>query len=129
VTGFGLLGHLRNILRGSGLAATIELGELPLLPGAASTPPPGSCRRAAKANLEHLTPSLRGREGLGAGGELLLRLACDAKTQRRPPPHGRGRVREWAGRRSARRRACRPPDIASSGGRGRGHRASLHPAA
>src|SRR5512134_2932870 len=36
VTGFGLLGHLREICRGSGLAATVELARLPLLPGVES---------------------------------------------------------------------------------------------
>ena len=34
VTGFGLLGHLRNILRGSALCARLDLASLPLLPGA-----------------------------------------------------------------------------------------------
>jgi len=33
VTGFGLLGHLREICRGSGLAATVRFSQLPLLPG------------------------------------------------------------------------------------------------
>jgi len=34
VTGFGLVGHLLEICRGSGLAATVELGGLPILPAA-----------------------------------------------------------------------------------------------
>ncbi|MDE2599796.1 MAG: selenide, water dikinase SelD [Rhodocyclaceae bacterium] len=34
VTGFGLLGHLLEICRGSGLSARIEAGRLPLLPAA-----------------------------------------------------------------------------------------------
>jgi len=33
VTGFGLLGHLLEMCRGSGAAATIELAQIPLLPG------------------------------------------------------------------------------------------------
>jgi len=33
VTGFGLLGHLNEIARGSGLAATVDLKAVPLLPG------------------------------------------------------------------------------------------------
>jgi selenide,water dikinase len=35
ITGFGLAGHLLEMLRASGLAAEIELAQLPLLPGAA----------------------------------------------------------------------------------------------
>ncbi|WP_040486158.1 selenide, water dikinase SelD [Lutibaculum baratangense] len=34
VTGFGLAGHLAEMIGRSGLAATVELGRLPLLPGA-----------------------------------------------------------------------------------------------
>ena len=34
VTGFGLLGHLRNILCGSGLAARLDMRRLPALPRA-----------------------------------------------------------------------------------------------
>lgn len=33
VTGFGLLGHLLELCRGSGLGATLELSRIPLLPG------------------------------------------------------------------------------------------------
>ena len=34
VTGFGLLGHLREVCKGSGLAATVRLADVPLLPRA-----------------------------------------------------------------------------------------------
>ncbi len=34
VTGFGLVGHLRKILASSGVAATIDIGAVPMLPGA-----------------------------------------------------------------------------------------------
>src|SRR5690606_24078621 len=62
VTGFGLVGHLRNVLRGSDLAARLDLGRLPLLPGAldhaaAGRLPGGSC-----ANRDFLAPWIRGRE-------------------------------------------------------------------
>jgi len=33
VTGFGLLGHLRNMLRASGVAAVVHADDVPLLPG------------------------------------------------------------------------------------------------
>jgi selenide, water dikinase len=80
VTGFGLLGHLRNILRGSGLSAAVELAALPLLPGARDHAAAGCLPAGSKANLEFIAPWLRGRERLGADGELALLLACDAQT-------------------------------------------------
>ena len=33
VTGFGLVGHLSKMLRASGVAATLDAGAIPLLPG------------------------------------------------------------------------------------------------
>jgi selenide,water dikinase len=80
VTGFGLLGHLRNILRGSGLRAAIDLGALPLLPGAREHAAAGFVPAGSKSNLEFIAPSLRGRDRLDADGQLALLLACDAQT-------------------------------------------------
>ena len=87
ITGFGLLGHLRNIVRGSALGARIRLAELPLLPGAreyfaADLYPAGS-----KANRAFVADLVRWADGSAfaaeAGGgepELLASLACDAQT-------------------------------------------------
>jgi selenide,water dikinase len=52
VTGFGLLGHLRNMLRASGVAATVRANDVPLLPGVmplieAGHIPAGSARNLA----------------------------------------------------------------------------------
>lgn len=92
VTGFGLLGHLRNILRGSALAATLELGALPLLPGAHAHLKEGRLPGGSKANRKVVAPLLRWRDGAPAGAELpaepagcperelRLALACDAQT-------------------------------------------------
>ena len=80
VTGFGLVGHLRNILRGSGLRAVLELDALPLLPGAREHAAAGRVPAGSRSNLEFIAPSLRGREGLGAEAELSLLLAADAQT-------------------------------------------------
>jgi selenide,water dikinase len=80
VTGFGLIGHLRNILRGSGLRAAVDLAALPALPGALAHAAAGLVPAGSKANREVVAPFLRGREALGDAGELSLLLACDAQT-------------------------------------------------
>ena len=78
VTGFGLCGHLRNILRGSGLCASIELGALPLLPGVRRHATAGLVPGGSRANRSFLAPLLQ-VEG-GEEAELLALLACDAQT-------------------------------------------------
>jgi selenide,water dikinase len=50
VTGFGLLGHLREICRGSGLAATVRFSALPLLPGVESLAAQGFVTGASERN-------------------------------------------------------------------------------
>ena len=77
VTGFGLIGHLRNIVIGSAVDAVVDVGELPLLPGAAAHARAGRVPGGSKANLDFLAPMLRktGRED-----ELLTLLATDAQT-------------------------------------------------
>lgn len=77
VTGFGLLGHLRNIVRGSDVGAVVETAALPLLPGALAHARAGRVPGGSKANLAFLTPMLRGHEHADA---LLLALAADAQT-------------------------------------------------
>ena len=79
VTGFGLLGHLRNILRGSGLAARIELERLPALPGALELVAAGVAPGGTRATLRYLEPWLA-RRGSGAEFEARTLLAADAQT-------------------------------------------------
>ncbi|WP_225030104.1 selenide, water dikinase SelD [Xinfangfangia pollutisoli] len=50
VTGFGLAGHLMEILRASGVAAEIDLGEVPLLPGAETLAAQGQGSSLAPTN-------------------------------------------------------------------------------
>jgi len=75
VTGFGLMGHLRNILRGSNLAARVEVGSLPLLPGARDHAAAGRIPGGSRANLKFLGPQIRGEVD-----PLLALLAADAQT-------------------------------------------------
>ncbi len=52
VTGFGLLGHLGNILTSSGLAAEIDAGKLPVLAGALELAEEGIIPGGTARNLE-----------------------------------------------------------------------------
>ena len=58
VTGFGLAGHLGNILRGSSLAATIDHAALPLLPGFARHQAAGRVPGGSKTNRDYLLPTI-----------------------------------------------------------------------
>jgi selenide,water dikinase len=77
VTGFGLLGHLRNILRGSSLAAELWMSELPLLPGAREHAAEGRVPGGSRANLAFIEPLLT---ITGVEDPLLTLLAADAQT-------------------------------------------------
>ena len=65
VTGFGLLGHLREICRGSGLAATVQFSRLPLLPGVEALAAQGFVTGAS------------GRNWAGYGSDVALRNVTD----------------------------------------------------
>jgi selenide,water dikinase len=52
VTGFGLLGHLLEITRASGLAGHVEMARLPLLPGATELAQAGHTTGASLRNWE-----------------------------------------------------------------------------
>lgn len=77
VTGFGLLGHLRNIVRGSAVDAVIDMASLPVLPGAIEHARAGRIPGGSKANLGYLLPMLRmdGKED-----PLMTFIAADAQT-------------------------------------------------
>jgi selenide,water dikinase len=89
ITGFGLLGHLRNVLRGSALSARLELGQLPLLPGALTHLRAGRLPGGSKANRKAVASTVRWVDGApiaeslpdaASEAELRLALACDAQT-------------------------------------------------
>jgi selenide,water dikinase len=105
VTGFGLLGHLRNILRGSGVAATLELDAVPLLPDAPELLRASHCPGGSKANRVQLAVDtawsdgrpLTPEAGFDDVRELRASLACDAQTSGGlllcvPAPNARGCV-------------------------------------
>jgi selenide, water dikinase len=77
VTGFGLPGHLRNMLRASGVSAEIDAGAVPLLPGVAELAAAGCIAGGTRRNLEDVSPDVAWDDGLT---ELQRLLLCDAQT-------------------------------------------------
>ncbi len=68
VTGFGLAGHLIEMLQASGVSATIELSQVPLLPGVQTYLQAGVESSLAPANRRfnsHIDSSTAARESLG----------------------------------------------------------------
>ena len=77
VTGFGLIGHLRGLLRASGVAARISAAAVPLLPGAERLARDGCVPGGTRRNFEDAAPDVRWADGLDDTLRLLL---CDAQT-------------------------------------------------
>lgn len=77
VTGFGLVGHLREMAAGSGLDAELSLGAIPLLAGARRLLGAGFAPDGSRRNLESYRPILFAGQGVGEDDLLLL---CDAQT-------------------------------------------------
>jgi len=89
ITGFGLLGHLRNIVRGSSVGARVELAALPLLPDALAHLRAKVCPAGSKANRAFVADLVRWADGTPLAAEagesadereLRASLACDAQT-------------------------------------------------
>jgi selenide,water dikinase len=76
VTGFGLLGHLRELALASGVAATVHAGAVPLLPGVRDLVVAGEVPGGTARNLDHVRTHLR-----AAGvDEVTLTVLADAQT-------------------------------------------------
>jgi selenide, water dikinase len=69
VTGFGLAGHLLEMLEASGVAAELRLDDVPLMPGALALAEAGVGSSLLPANLAALGGRLTGE--IAAGGALL----------------------------------------------------------
>lgn len=76
VSGFGLLGHVREMLSTAGLAAEISMAAVPLLPGARRLAAEGHAPAGSRKNLEEA----RVRLEAGAATETDLLLLADAQT-------------------------------------------------
>ena len=77
VTGYGLLGHLMELSKASGLAATINYGALPFMPQVAQLAAEGIIPGGTKRNLKHVRDAL---ENVGDLSETQLLMAADAQT-------------------------------------------------
>jgi selenide,water dikinase len=77
VTGFGLLGHLHNMLAASGVAAEIETASLPLLPRALEFAERGAIAGGTKRNREAVAEQVRFAPSVA---EAMRVLCCDAQT-------------------------------------------------
>ena len=77
VTGFGLLGHLRNILEASGVAARLTLSDVPVLDGARELLDDGIAPGGTRRNLESIDPMVAWDASIDENSRLLL---SDAQT-------------------------------------------------
>jgi len=77
ITGFGLLGHLGNLLRASGVAAELTLADVPVLPGAREMLARGAVPGGTKRNLESVLAAVRFGPTLSDDDRILL---ADAQT-------------------------------------------------
>jgi selenide, water dikinase len=77
VTGFGLLGHLRELARSSGVAARVEAGAVPLLPDAEALAGAGHLPGGSRRNREDLGDTVQWD---AAVPEVRRSLLCDAQT-------------------------------------------------
>ncbi|HXB18189.1 MAG TPA: selenide, water dikinase SelD [Steroidobacteraceae bacterium] len=77
VTGFGLLGHLLGMCRGSGLGARVRLAEVPVLEGARALLAAGYVTGASARNWASYGDEVRFAPGISALEQALL---CDPQT-------------------------------------------------
>jgi selenide, water dikinase len=77
VTGFGLLGHLRSMLRASGVAAHIRGADVPILPGAGTLLEAGHVPGGTKRNLQDVAADVTFADSVD---ETTRTLLADAQT-------------------------------------------------
>jgi selenide,water dikinase len=77
VTGFGLLGHLRNVTAASGVTAEVWFDQVPILPAARQYVQAGIAPGGTRANAKFLADWVKFDADLTVEEQLLL---CDAQT-------------------------------------------------
>lgn len=77
ITGFGLLGHLKSMVKGSGIGAQIHLNQVPTLPGVWELLEQGIAPGGTGRNRDSVADSVQWHPDLSDNDQLLL---CDAQT-------------------------------------------------
>ena len=77
ITGFGLMGHLKSMVKGSGVAVEINLAAIPVLPGTRELLEHGVAPGGTHRNLSSVEDVVTWAEALTDNDRLLL---CDAQT-------------------------------------------------
>ena len=77
ITGFGLMGHLKSMVKGSGVAAEVNLAAIPVLAGTRQLLDRGVAPGGTHRNLSSVEDVVTWDEGLTDEDRLLL---CDAQT-------------------------------------------------
>tara|TARA_B100000700_G_scaffold330364_1_gene456224 strand:+ start:447 stop:1415 length:969 start_codon:yes stop_codon:yes gene_type:complete len=77
VTGFGLLGHLGQMLKASGMSATLKWSSIPILPGAMDLAKTGAVSGGTRRNMESMQGQIALAEGIT---ELEFMILADAQT-------------------------------------------------
>lgn len=77
ITGFGLLGHLRELVAASGVNAIIGAGAVPLIDETHALAMSGAIPGGTRNNLVHVSPYVHWHETLTETQKLIL---CDAQT-------------------------------------------------
>ncbi len=77
VTGFGLMGHLKSMVRGSGVCAQVQLNRVPILPGVWGLLEQGIAPGGTGRNRDSVADTVQWHPDLSDNDQLLL---CDAQT-------------------------------------------------
>jgi selenide,water dikinase len=77
VTGFGLLGHLKEMLEASAVNASIQAGQVPLIPGTKELAMAGAIPGGTKNNLEFVSKLVDWSDTIP---EIMKLILCDAQT-------------------------------------------------
>ena len=77
ITGFGLMGHLKSMVKGSGVCAEINLNSVPTLPGTLELLEQGIAPGGTGRNRDSVADTVRWHPDLTDNDQLLL---CDAQT-------------------------------------------------
>ena len=75
VTGFGLLGHLYEMLKNSGLSATLDFEKVPLISGINNYLEKGIYPSGSQRNLDYLSNNI-----IHDSNEKSIQILCDAQT-------------------------------------------------